>query len=424
VTKGEDTHRLPHLLPSGKGVLFTVMREDWDQQPRVAVLHGQSRQWRNLLEDAADARYVPTGHIVFLRRGTLMAAQFDLNRLEITGQPAPIISDIMQALNIPHSFHNSAAGQFSISASGTLVYAVGGTSPDPERSLVWVDQKGAAQPALPFSGFFGIPRLSPDGRRIAYGLAGHEWAYDLVRGIATRLTSDGRAGFVTWAPDGKRIAFDRSIPGSPNIYWQAVEASSPMERLTTSEWNQFAGSWSPDGTTLAFVQCGPDPGCHILLMDVKRRRVTSFLPTEPDSKFPEFSPDGRWLAWATDQSGHFEVYLSRYPGPGGKWLISQEGGKEPLWDRTGKQLFYRRGDEVWAVDVQTGPSLSIGKPHLLFEHPGLVFSYPIRAWDLSLDGRRFLMLKNDERKPTPVTELLLVQNWFEELKRLAPGGKK
>jgi DNA-binding winged helix-turn-helix (wHTH) protein len=427
-TRQEAGHRLPHILPGGNDLLFTVMREPWDSQPRVAVLQMKTRQWRTLLEDAADARYAPTGHLVFLRQGTLMAVRFDLKRLEVTGPPVPMIADVMQALDTTNSYFITAAGQFSISGSGVLVYAAGGITPDLENSLVWVDQKGSVEPALPFKGPFAFPRLAPDGRRIVYALRGREfyaWEYDLGRGIATRLTNEGKVENVTWTPDGKRVAFDFWKPGGlPNLYWQPVDGSSPMERLTTSEHNQWPGSWSPDGTTLAFVEGEVGTAHRILLLDVRNRRVTPFLNSQSGEEFPAFSPDGRWLAYTSDESGRPETYVRPFPGPGGRWQISQQGGVGPLWARNGKQLFYRSGDQVWEVDVQTGPAFSAGKPRLLFEQPGFLCGNPICGWDLSLDGQRFLMVKVDDRKPTPLTEMILVQNWFEELKRLAPTGKK
>jgi len=427
-TRQEHSHRLPYSLPGGKAVLFTVMREFSDLQPRVAVLDMKTRHWRYLLDDAADARYIPTGHLVFLRQGTLMAAPFDVDRLEVVGQPAPMVGDVMHALNVANPSYNTAAGQFSISASGVLVYVSGGITPDLENSLVWVDQKGAMQPAAPFKGPFLAPRLSPDGQHIAYTTVGRDWqpwVYDVVRGTATRLTREGKANFVTWAPDSQRVAFSWwEAGGAPNLYWQPVDGSAPMERLTTSEYDQWSASWSPDGRTIAFVVgLYRDSSSDILLLDLGSRRVAPFLNSKPNEMYPEFSPDGRWVAYSSDESGRDEVYVRPFPGPGGKWQISHAGGTQPLWARTGNELFYRQGDQVWAVDVQTGLRLNSGKPRLLFEEPGFARAIPCRGWDLSLDGKRFLMLKLDDRK-TPVTEMTLVQNWFEELKLLVPTGKK
>jgi Tol biopolymer transport system component len=429
-THEEYGHRLPHCLPDGKGVLFTIMREAFDLQPRIALLDLKTRKWRVLMGDAADGRYVPTGHLVFLRQGTLMVVPFDLERHEVTGQPVPAIANVMQALNVSASVYNTAAGQFSISDSGWLVYAEGGILPDRQNSLVWVDHKGGAEPIASFKAPFFAPRLSPDGQRIAYTTLGREqplWVYDLNRGTASRLTDEGRTSFVTWTPDGKRVVFDWSKTGAPNLYWQPADGSSAMERLMTSDYWQFPGSWSPDGTTLAFVEWPQLNIGDVLLLDLRSRRITPFLNSRADERYPEFSPDGRWMAYASDESGRWEVYVRPFPGPGGKWLISQEGGMAPLWARDGKQLFYKSGpwghEKVWVVDVRTDGGFSASKPRLLFNAPGLGSGNPIRTWDLSLDGQRFLMVKIEEAKSTPVTEMVLVMNWFEELKRLAPTNR-
>jgi serine/threonine-protein kinase len=425
--KEEVSHRLPHCLPDGKGVLFTVMRDSLDLQPRIAWLDLKTRKWRVLMGDAADARYVPTGHLVFLRQGTLMVAPFDLGRHEVTGQPVPAIANVMQALNVTGTAYNTASGQFSISDSGWLVYAEGGILPDMQNSLVWVDQKGRAESAASLKAPFFALRLSPDGQRIAYTTLGREQGvgvYDLNRGTTSRLTDASGAFSVIWTPDGKRVIFDRSKGGKANLYWQSADGSSAMERLTTSDFPQSPGSWSPDGATLVFDEEHPDTMGDILLLDLRSRRVTPFLKSRGIEAWPEFSPDGRWIAYVSDESGRWEVFVRPFPGPGGKWLISHEGGFDPLWAKNGKQLFYRSGDDqqVWVVDVRTDGGFLAGKPRLLFKEPGLGGGG--RAWDLSLDGQRFLMVKLEERKPQPVTEMILVQNWFEELKRLVPGGKQ
>jgi serine/threonine-protein kinase len=431
-SKGEFAHRLPYCLPGGKGILFTIMRQPWDVQPRVAVMELATRKWHVLLEDAADARYVATGQLAFLRQGTLMVVPFDLNRLEITEQPLPAIANIAQALNTGLAECATAAGQFSISASSLMVYAAGGILPDMNGSLVWVDRQGKAEPIASFKAPFFAPRLSPDGQRIAYSTLGMEhdaWVFDLNRSTATKLTSEGLVSWVIWTPDGRRVVFDWEKTGVPNIYWQPVDGGSPMERLTKSEYSQYPGSWSPDGETLAFVESHPESGNDIYLLNVRDRSVTPYLNSRFFEGYPEFSPDGRWMAYASNESGRCEVYVQPFPRSAGKWQVSSEGGSQPLWARNGKQLFYLWGapgsqtDQAWSVDVQTESGFSAGKPRLLFEQPGYSGGVPIRGWDISADGDRFLMVKLEERKPQPLTEIVLVQNWFEELRRLAPSKK-
>jgi serine/threonine protein kinase/Tol biopolymer transport system component len=431
-SKGEFAHRLPFCLPGSRGVLFTIMRHAWDKEPRVAVLELGTRKWHVLLEDAADARYIPTGHLAFLRRGTLMVVRFDLDKLEIIGQPVPAVAGIEQALSTTNSSRDAAAGQFAI--SGSLVYAPGGIYPDQENTLVLLDHTGKAEPIASFKAPFFAPRFSPDGRRVAYasmGMEGHIWILDLNRGTSSKLTSEGLSEQSVWTPDGRRVTFDLVNTGVPNIYWQPVDGSSPIEQLTRGECFQWPGSWTPDGETLAFVEDHADmeAGYDIQLLHIRDRKVTPFLNSRFDEKYPEISPDGRWIAYTSDESGRDEVYVQPFPGPGGKLQISNEGGVEPLWSRDGKELFYRqsyeqRENQAFVVDVQTGPVFSATKPRLLFTAQGYSGMGPIRTWDISPDGRRFLVVKMDERKSRPVTELVLVQNWFEEIKRLVPTGKK
>ena len=421
----EYSHRLPSWLPNGKAVLFTIMRHSVDSEPWLALLRLDTREWHVLLEDAADARYVPTGHLVFLRQGTLMAARFDPASLEITGKPFALVENVMQAFSTSVGFH-TLAGQFGVSETGSLIYAEGGVRPDLKNSLVWVDQRGTEQPvaAAPQFPFFG-PRLSPDGRRIAYVAAGRKWQiyiYDLSRGVNTQLVREGRPALPIWNADGTRLLFAWQKSRVPNLFWQLSDGSAPMERLTTSQNSQYPGSWSSDGKTLAFADVGEDANIDIALLDVSSGRVTPFLNSQYTERCPEFSPDGRWIAYDSNESGRAEVYVRPFSGPGKKFQVSSEGGQEPLWARNGKQLFYRWRDQVWVADVQTDGGFAPTKPRLLFEKPGYYSSIlPTRTYDLSLDGQRFLMVKLDQSKPTPVTEMILVQNWFEELKQRVPG---
>jgi len=429
--KDEYSHRLPHFLPTGRGVLFTIISYCCGLQSRLALLDLGTGKWRVVMEDAADGRYVRTGHLVFLRLGTLMAAAFDLDRMEVQGQPVPIVANVMQALNVPHFHYSTAAGQYSVSNSGWLAYVPGGVLPDREDSLMRVDLKGNVQPIGDWRADLDNARFSPDGHRIAYGTAGSQerlWIYDLDRGTKSRLTGDGWASELAWTPDGKRLVFGWFELGRANLYWQSSNGSSPMERLTISENNQHPGSFTPDGATLAFVGRHPETGYDILLLDMKGRRVTPFLNSKAAEGWPEISPDGRWLAYSSDESGGYEVWVRPFSGQGGRWQISREGGTEPIWSKDGRQLFYRQSgtslaDQVWVADVRTEGGFSSGKPRLLFDMQGFMGKEAVRGWDLWPDGRGFLMVKMEERKPQPVTEMVLVQNWFEELKRLVPTGK-
>jgi Tol biopolymer transport system component len=421
----EFSHRLPSWLPNGKAVLFTVMRHGWDWQPCLALLRLDTRDWRVLLDDAADGRYVATGHLVFLRQGTLMAVRFDLARMEVVGQPVALVENVMQAFSGSSYFGHTGAGQFGISDTGSLIYAAGGVVPDPKTSSVWVDQRGSEQPVTASELSFSSPRLSPDGQRIAYIAWGREClvsVYDLGRGTNNRLTGEGRAYNVIWSPDGKRLLFSWYKSPPMNLYWRPSDGSSPMERVITSEFDQQPGSWSSDGKTVAIIDEHPDTGSDIAMLDVGSRRVTPFLNSPFNEEYPEFSPDNRWIAYTSDESNRRDVYVQPFPGPGMKYLVSSDGGSAPLWARDSKQLFYRQGNQMWVVDVLTEGGFS--KPRLLFEKPGYEHTFPLRTYDLSFDGQRFLMVKVEQNKPTPVTEMILVQDWFEELKRLAPTGKK
>ena len=297
-----------------------------------------------------------------------------------------------------------------------------------QSSLVSVDNKGNDQAIAPFKAPFMYPRFSPDGNKIAYVTGGKErnvWIYDRARDTFSRLTAEGMASNVIWTRDGTRLVIGWSKASNFNLYWQPVDGSSPMERLSSSEYTQVPGSWSLDEKTLSFVQWGSGLdqsqfGLDIMLLGMHDRKVTPFLNSRFEEIYPEFSPDGRWVSYASNESGQLEVYVESFPGPGGKSQISNQGGSEPLWSPDGKRLYYRSSNQVWAVDVQTGSAFSAGKPRLLFERTGYATGIPSRNWDIYPDGKRFLMIKSGEIRLYPVTELILVQNWFEDIRHLVP----
>ena len=420
----EYHHRLPHYLPRDKGVLFTVTRLPNDPHPRIAVVDGTHRA-RIVLDDAADAQYVATGHLVFVRQGALMAVRFDLDRLRTIGQAIATGIGVAQALNAPSSTEETDAGQFAVSGSGALVYVAGGIVPDDQHSLVWVTQDGReVGRAVPFTAPFRSARLSPDGQKIAYAVSGMKTQVgicDVNGGAPSRLTNEGVVNFAIWTPDGQRMVFGLSTSGPPNLYERPVDQSTPPVLIAADRscTGQGPGSFSPDGD-LAFWRQYPDGTQQILMRDRRSGAITVFVKGQAGESlmYPEFSRDGRWLAYTSSESGRPEVYVRAYP-QGGKWQVSSGGGAEPLWARDGKRLFYRAAGQVWAVDLEPAAGLRPGKARPLFQQADRYLSIgPGRTWDLSLDGQRFLMVKREEVRPQPVSQMVLVQNWTRELERL------
>jgi eukaryotic-like serine/threonine-protein kinase len=426
-TREEFGHKHPHWLPDGSGVLFTNMREQFDLEPQVAFLDLNTRKWSVLLENAADARYIPSGHMVFVRQGTLMLVPFELRKHRVAGQPVPVVVGVMQGLNaVSGNSVETAAGQYSVSDSGGLVYAPGGMFPDMDSTLLWVDQKGNEQPAAPLKARFCVIRLSPDGRKLAHTVLQKDcraWVYDFNRGTPTPLTSGGKSWSITWTPDGKRLVFDwgKFLGPASRLYWQASDGSSLMERMPTGEGEQSRGAaFTPDGTIMAFVEGPHNRGQRIHLLDLRDGRITPFGISDVDAMSPTFSPNGHWIAYASGG----EIWVKPFRGPGGNWKISNEGGNQPLWSRDGKQLFYRRARvegagtfaQVWAVDIQADGAFNPSKPRLLIEKPYVFQNNIPNCWDIAPDGR-FLMVKIVEKKSEPVIELIFVQNWIDELKQ-------
>jgi serine/threonine-protein kinase len=419
--EGELSHRWPEFLPGGKALLFAAgaTSTNWTNA-EVAVHSFATGERRNLIQGGTNPHYAPTGHLVYSQGGSLMAVSFDPQRLTVTGAWVPVLERVLQSTT-------SGAAQYCFSATGSLAYVSGGLQAT-QRRLVWVDRKGVEQ-ALPASALaYRNPRLSPDGRRVATTIEESEsaiWIYDLGRETLTRLTFQGGVNLVGgWTPDSKRITFESNKEGPLNVFWQLADGSGGLERLTTSEYVQVPMSWSPDGQLLAFNEINPTKGYDIWVLRMSDRKAQPFLRTPFNESAPRFSPDGRWLAYVSDESGRSEIYVQPYPGPGGKWQISTEGGTEPVWNPNGRELFYRSGNKMIAMEITSRPTFSVGKPTVLFE--GQYVPTPATApnYDVSPDGQRFLMLKPIDQAQAAPTQINIVLNWFEELKQKVPTGKK
>jgi serine/threonine protein kinase/Tol biopolymer transport system component len=414
-TKEEESHRWPELLPGGKAVLFTQWSRNLDDA-QIVVQRLDEREPRVLVRGGSDAHYLPTGHLVYARAGILLAVPFDLSRLEVTGNPIPVAEGV--------SLSTEGVAQFSISNTGSLAYVPGGLQ-GAGRKLVWLDRNGVEQPLAAPPRAYQSPRLSPDGQRIAVVIQGANddiWVYDIPLQTFTRLTFAGRNLSPLWTPDGKRIIFRASPVGGErlNLFWKLADGSGEAERLTVSDYSQTPNSLSPDGQVLVFSQLDPTTNYGLWMLPLTGdRKPRPFLQTPRNEAASDLSPDGHWLAYTSDESGQYEIYLRPFPTGGAKWQISTEGGVRPFWTRNG-ELLYPNGDRMMAVSIATQPTLSVGTPRLLFERNNEgVFNY-----DVTRDGQRFLMLKPSEQESAATTQIVVVQNWFEELKQKVPTGKK
>jgi len=416
--KGMIGHRWPEILPGGNAVLFDDGSAAGSSVVRVQLI-GTGEQ-RDLIQRGTQPRYALSGHLVYVQGGNLMAVPFDAQRLEVTGAAVPVVEGVLET-------SQRGAAQYSVSATGLLAYVQGGIQAA-QRRLVWVNRTGAEQPLDAAAHAYSYPRLSPDGRQLAVVINEqeiHVWLYHLSRDTLTRFTFEGNVNSVpSWTPDGKRIAFTSNRDGPENLFWQQADGSGALERLNTSGYNQTPGSWSPDGQLLAFEEINPTTGPDIWVLRMSDRKAQPFLRTPFNEGAPRFSPDGRWLAYVSDESGRDEIYVQPYPGPGGKWQISTEGGTEPVWNRNGRELFYRSGDKMMAVDIATQPSFAAGKPRMLFQGHYVPTGIKMPYYDVSPDGERFLMLKPIEQAEPAPTQINVVLNWTEELKRLVPTEKK
>jgi serine/threonine-protein kinase len=419
----ERSHRWPCFLPDGKTVLFAVQAagERYDEAAIDAVSLETGKR-KTVYRGGAYPRYVPTGHLLFARGGSLFAIPFDPVRLEVRDSPRSLIDSLASATGDQEAGDGSA--QVDVSESGTLVYRSGALAQS-ALSMIWADRKGVTTPMLADKRAFSSPSISPDGKRIAISIEGPTgadiWIYEIDRGLLTRLTFDGAGnGQPVWTPDGKRIAYGSlAKKGVPNLYWKRADGAGEAELLFDSPRAQYPQSFSPDGKLLAFYERDPDTVWDICtLRPGEKSAPQPFLKTPAIEGFPEFSPDGRWIAYVSDESGQSEIYVRPYPGPGGKWQISTRGGLYPRWSHAAKELFYRSGDKILSVAyAASGDSFVADKPREIFK--GVFAHFQLTPdFDVTPDGQHFVMFAPEgEGALMARTHVILVFNWFEELRR-------
>ena len=409
-----SSHRFPRHLPGNAGILFTAgTGGSWDDA-QIEVLTPGSNQRKVLFRGGSDARYVSSGHLLFFRSATLMAVPFDLKRLEVTGAQVSVIERIMP------STENTGGGQIALSNDGSLIYVSGGREVL-QRNLVSVDQKGVESALRLEPRTYRGPRLSGDGTRVAVDIdEGNKvdiWVGELQRGTFSRVTTDGASNGPVWSHDGRRILFQSTDASSFGIFSKNADGSGATERLTTNAIPQNPLSALSDGQTLLFNEFDLTTMGDLWTLSLKDQKKSPVVRTPAVEGLAALSPNARWIAYQSDDSGRDEIYLQPFPGPGRRDAISTEGGTEPVWSRDGRQLFYRNGDRMMSVGNPLQPTFRATTPEVLFEKPYWYRRY-YAGYDVTRDGR-FLMIKENEQVAA-ARVMNVVLNWFEELKWKVP----
>jgi serine/threonine protein kinase/Tol biopolymer transport system component len=416
-SKGEVSHDLPELLPGGEAVLFNIGQGFSSGQVSIAVLSLKTRKWQNLVQGGIYPHYIPGGYLVYTQGGALLAVPFDLAQLKVTGSPVPIVDGVM-------TNPDTGEARFTLSRDGTLAY-IPGSGAEAGRKLVLVNQSGTSQVLTQSEGAYEDLSLSPDGRRVALTVEGptwNIWIYEIPRGTLTRFTfeNDNRDPF--WTPDGKRVVYTSFRNGKYGLYWKAADGSGGEEQLISDINWLCASSFSSDGKELAYIEQSPDTGIDIWILSLDgERKPRPFLRTRFKEWFPEFSPDGHWLAYESDESGRFEIYVQQYPGPGRKVQISNEGGARPVWSHDGRTLFYAKGDKLMRVPIETKTGFAAGTAQQVFQGNYYASGH---YFDVMPDGKQFVFIKEMEQARA-ATQINLVLNWFDELKqRMRESAKR
>jgi serine/threonine-protein kinase len=416
--KGESSYRTPHFLPGSRALLFTIVSGTASQ---IAVLDLKNRSYHIVANNGQDGRYVPTGHLVFERGATLFAVPFDARKLAVKGSEAPVVEGV--AVNGP----SSTLAEYSFSDSGLLIYMEGATGQASGTTMGWVDRQGQQQP-ISDTTLWGTGRLSPDGLRIANGIyastttAGSPqdiWVFDTERKIKTRVTFGGANSSPIWTPDGKRITYSGTVDGKSALYWVQADGSGKPQQLLATDSDPTPSSWSPDGKFLLYSQSVDKKPARIWVLPVSGGVAGKPFPLHDAEAYEteaQVSPDGRWVAYESQETGQIEVYVQPFPGPGGKERVSTQGGDSVRWAHNGRELYYRvvSGEgAVMEVDVQTSPQLHLGLPKILIKG---VFG---TTFDTAPDGKRFLVemiggLDAGGRR------MVGIDDWFDELTRRVP----
>jgi serine/threonine protein kinase/Tol biopolymer transport system component len=438
---GEVSHRLPHVLPDGKAVLFTALpslSRGWNEA-RIYAQSLVTGERTLLVEGGSDARYLPTGYLVFAREGKLMAVHFDPDQLVVTGPETPVLNRVNHSIHTEAPGRETGAAHFAISATGVLAYVEGSVFPEIKHSVVWVDREGRedALGVEPMS--YVSVRVSPSGDAVLLGERyppADAWLWDLGRQVQSRQTFKGNIGWAIWGPELNVFTVDSDREGPRLLYRKAVDSGpGSIEKLPAAAEDIWASSWSPNGKELAAVGPGENDHDDIFILS-SEGQMEPLVQTRYTEKHPEFSPDGRWLAYTSNESGQEEVYVRPFPGRGRTVQISVGGGSSPAWSSDGREMFYRKYSEYgrmrhdyYSVQLDVGDDRLVpGQPEKLFGGT-YVWTDPIRSYDVAADGRLLLIKLPDESSMAAAieevfpTRIQVVQDWFAELREKMPEGR-
>ena len=414
VGEGEISHLRPRFLPDGRAVLFHVATAN-PAERQVAVYDFSTMEQRTLVSGTSP-EFMPPEHLVFWRDGSLWAVPFDPDALEVRGDPRPVVEGVQA--------NSNGFADYGTGADGTLLY-VPGVGRSDQRSLVWVARNGVEEPIAMAPRDFESPTLSPDGSEVVVSVGGvleggNLYRYDLETAVEEQVTFSGADLRPKWSPDGSQIAFSSSREGAENLYIMAADGTGTPTRLAESPFVQTVNGWFPDGERLVVGEIDPRSGPDISILQIgSGGRTEKLLQTNAAEFNTAISPDGRWMAYRSSESGAVQIYVRPFPDIDSSLPRLIGPGQDPLWGPDGRELFYRNpGWSVMVVDVQAGDRFECGTPRPLF--PDIYHSTGGQNWVLAPDGRFLMITQGPSADGQPDRDIVLVQNWGEELDRLVP----
>jgi eukaryotic-like serine/threonine-protein kinase len=406
-TRGETGHGRPRFLPDGRHFLF-LARSSQPRNTSICVGSLDSKEVKRLLAIDASPQFAPPGYLLHVRDRTLVVQKFDPDRLILSGDPMTVAHDVEY---VP----TWGDAGFSVSENGVLTHQSGRRI---NRQLIWYDRSGKQLSTLGEPAEYrDDPRLSPDGRRVAVmridpeARSGDIWIYEVARGTGSRLTFETSVEEnPVWSPDGSRLLYSSNRDGVGNIYQKSATGAGPEEPIYKNVYYKAPLDWSRDGRFVIFRASAPTTKFDLWILPMSGDRKPFPFANSPFVELEAvFSPDGKWIAYTSDESGKTEIYVQPFPQTGSKWQVSTKGGQTPRWRADGKELFYYEPDKGRkAVDIQTTPAFEAGVPKDLFATPLSGGS------DVTADGQRFLVNQPAESAPAPATVVL---NWTADLKK-------